>query len=394
MKMMQRRNFLGAAALSAMRIQGANDRIRAAVIGTGTRGSYHAAQFKAQGAEVCAVCDVYEPNAARGLKGASPGCQALTEFERVLDDKSIDVVAIAVPDHAHARIALAAMSAGKDIYLEKPIAHTLGEGFRIVDAAKSSGRIVQNGMQRRSSPLFNTAKGHLAAGVLGDVRLVTSYWLNRMERLTEGPLRGNLDWNRWLGSAPKRPADPVRFLNWYHFWDYGGGLTVAQAAHIVDVIQWFQEFPYPVAVTCTGSDRLPGAEAPISTSTTVEYPGDKLAVFTLGYQAMSYAQFHDQMIQFHGSKARMDVGREFWAIYPATKSIDLKAEMSDKQIGSFAECNQQHIRAFLECARSRKQPAADVDAAQSTNIAMAMIIEAQRTGRRVTYNPATRRISS
>lgn len=376
-----------------MRVQGANDRIRVAIIGAGSRGSYHTAQFKAQGAEVCVVCDVYAPHAAANLAQASPGCQAVTEYERVLEDKSVDAVVVAVPDHSHAHVALDALSAGKDIYLEKPIAHTIAEGVRVVDAAKRSGRIVQNGMQRRSSPLFVAAREQVRSGALGEVRLVTAYWLNRMERLQPGPLKGTLDWNRWLGPAARRPPDPVRFLNWYHFWDYGGGLTVAQAAHIFDVIQWFMGSAHPQAVTCAGTDRLPGAEAAISTSTTVEYPENYLAVFTLGYQAMPYAQYNDQLVQFHGSKARLDVGREFWALYPASKEIDMRPVAGDRQIGSFRACNQAHIRHFLSAVRDRRQPNADVDAAQATNITLAMTIAAQQTQRRVTYDPRTRRIS-
>lgn len=392
---MQRRNFLTtAAASSSLRVLGANDRVRAAIIGAGSRGSYHTAQFKELGAEVAAVCDVYESNAAANVKRASPGCRAITEYERVLEDKSIDAVVIAVPDHSHAHIALDALAAGKDLYLEKPIAHTIEEGDRVVAAAKSSRRVVQNGMQRRSSPIFVAAKARLDSGELGPIRLVTSYWLNRMEALVQGPLQGKLAWNRWLGPAPKRPLDAVRFLNWYHFWDYGGGLTVAQAAHIYDVIQWFMGSRYPVAVTCGGTDKLAGAEAPITTSTTLEYPENYLATFVLGYQAMHYGQFRDQLVSFHGSKGRLDVGRERWAIYPASKEIDVKPVASDRQVGSFRECNAEHIRNFLACVKSRKQPAAGVEAAQAVNIALAMTIEAQRTGRRVTYSPQSRKMTS
>ena len=249
---MHRRNFLMTTAASQMRILSANERLRAGIIGAGGRGRYLIGQFKEAGAEVAAVCDVYEPNLEAGLKEASTGARAFTDYRRLLDDKSLDAVIVATPDHWHARMVIDAVEAGKDVYVEKPLAHTIDEGFRIIEAVRRTRRVVQVGMQRRSAELFLQAKKIMDEGRLGDIRLVTSAWYNNQASLSDRKLAGDLDWKQWLGSAPDRPVDPLRFFNWYYFWDYSGGLLVGQAAHIVDCIQWFMNSKAPLAVTCTG----------------------------------------------------------------------------------------------------------------------------------------------
>ena len=123
--------------------------------------------------------------------------------------------------------------------MEKPLAHKIDEGFQIIAAVERTRRIVQVGTQRRSAEMFLQAKQIMDSGRLGDIRLVTSAWYNNQASLSDRKLTGDLDWKQWLGTAPDRPADALRFFNWYYFWDYSGGLLVGQAAHIVDCIQWF-----------------------------------------------------------------------------------------------------------------------------------------------------------
>ena len=215
------------------------------------------------GAEVAAVCDVYEPNLQAGLKAASTGAKAYTNYKKLLEDKSIDAVLIATPDHWHAQMTIDAVEAGKDVYVEKPMVHKIEEGFRVIEAVRRTKRVVQVGMQRRSYDVFQEAKQIMASGVTGDVRLVNSWWLNYQPGLRQKKLEGNLDWQQWLGSTPKREVDPTRFFNWYYFWDYSGGLMVGQAAHVIDAIQWLMNSTYPSAVTCAGGRvNLAGAEVP------------------------------------------------------------------------------------------------------------------------------------
>ena len=308
---MHRRNFLAVTAASVSQAPGFADPIRAGIIGSGGRGRYLTANFKELGVEMAAVCDVYEPNLQAGLKAASTGAKAYRNYKKLLEDKSIDAVLIATPDHWHAQMTIDAVEAGKDVYVEKPMAHKIDDGFRVIEAVRRTSRVVQVGTQRRSFELFQEGKRIVDSGKLGDVRLVNSWWLNNQASLREKKLEGKLDWQQWLGTAPKREIDPTRFFNWYYFWDYSGGLMIGQAAHVIDAIHWFMNSTYPAAVTCTGGRvNLPGAEVPETTCMAIEYPENYLAVFTLGYKAMRYPFTNDQIKQFHGSKARFDVGRE------------------------------------------------------------------------------------
>ncbi len=393
---MNRRTFaLSAGAASYQSIKGANERIRAGIIGAGGRGRYLTGEFKEIGAEMAAVCDIYEPNLQEGLKAANTGAKSFSDYKKLLEDKTIDAVIVATPDHWHARMVIDAVEAGKDVYVEKPMAHTIPEGFDVINAVRRTKRVVQVGTQRRSSELFQEAKSIMDSGQLGDVRLVTSHWMNHQASLSNRKLTGKLDWQKWLGTSPKRPVDETRFFNWYYFYDYSGGLLVGQAAHIVDCIQWFMNSKEPVAVTCVGGrTHLEGAEIPETATLSIEFPEDYLANFTIGYKAMRYNSFNDQLKQFHGSKARFDVGREWYALYPESNAIEMKPSVEQKKPGSFGPAARAHIRNFLECIRTRKDPNAPVEAGQATNIVLCMAMDSLRAGRRLKWNSRTRQVES
>jgi len=374
---------------------GANDRVRGAIIGSGGRGRLLTSEFKEIGAEMAAVCDVYRPNLEAGLKAASTGARSFTDYRRVLDDRSIDVVVVATPDHWHARMVIDAVSAGKDVYVEKPMAHTPDEGFRIIDAVRKTNRIVQVGTQRRSFPLFQEAKQVRDTAGLGDVRLVNGWWYNHQAAVSsKKAFEGDIDWKAWLGTAPKRDADPARFFNWYYYWDYSGGLMIGQAAHIIDSVVWMMNASLPSAVV-VGATRpnLDGVEVSETTTMCLEYPENFLATFTVGYKAMRYSGTLDQLTGYHGSKARLDVGRESYALYREDpKAAELKPALAKSEPGTFNSATRMHIRNFLECVKSRKEPNAPVEAGQATNVALCMAMEALRRGVRMRWNAAARRM--
>ncbi|MCW5962621.1 MAG: Gfo/Idh/MocA family oxidoreductase [Bryobacterales bacterium] len=393
---MQRRTLIQIAGMhgfasAAAQAQPASDRVRVGVIGSGGRGAYLTAQFKEVGAEMSAVCDVYEPNLQRGLAAASTGAKAFSDYRRLLDDRSIDAVIVSTPDHWHAQMVIDAVRAGKDVYVEKPLCHTIPEGFAMVAATRETRRIVQVGTQRRSSPLFQEGKSIVDSGVLGDVRLVTSQWMNHQASLSSRPLAGALDWKQWLGPAPAREPDATRFFNWYYFWDYSGGLLIGQAAHIVDCIQWFLNAGAPSAVTCSGGQvELEGAEIPETASMILEFSENFLATFTIGYKAMRYHWSQDQIKQFHGDKARFDMMREGYALYPQSSQVMERPSREKTELGSFEPATRAHIRNFLDCCRTREEPNAPVEAGLNTAIALTMSLESLRGGRRIRWNPATR----
>ena len=390
---MQRRNFLLTAA-SAAAVRGANDRVRGAVIGSGGRGRLLTGEFKEIGVEMAAVCDVYKPNLEAGLKAASTGAKGYSDYRRVLDDKSLDVVVVATPDHWHAQMVIDAVHAGKDVYVEKPMVHTPAEGYRVIEAVRKTKRIVQVGTQRRSFPLFQEAKGILASGEVGDVRLVNGWWYNHQTSVRQGNFQGEIDWKAWLGTAPKRDADPARFFNWYYYWDYSGGLMIGQAAHIVDSIHWLMNSGIPSAVVVGGGrPNLAGVEVPETTTMCLEYPENYLATFTVGYKAMRYSGTLDQLVQYNGSKARFDVGRESYALYREDpKAIELKASRQRVEPGTFNSATRMHIRNLLECVKSRQEPNAPVEAGHATSVALCMAMEALRRGVRARWNEGQKRI--
>lgn len=385
--MLIRRRSLLASAGAATWLQG-QDRIRGGIIGAGGRGRYLMGEFKEIGVEMAAVADVYEPNLQAGMKIANTGAKAYDNYKRMLDDKSIDIVIVATPDHWHAQMTIDACEAGKDVYVEKPLAHTIEDGYRMVDAVKRTKRIVQVGTQRRSFDLFLDAKKIFDSGVCGSVKLVNSWWYNHTASMNKREFTGKVDAKQWLGNAPQRELTAERFFNWYWYYDYSGGLLVGQAAHVVDAIQWFMGSKYPTAVTCTGmKPNIAGAEVPETCTLTAEFEG-YFAVFTLGYQAMRYPGVNDQMKQFNGSKARFDVGRESYALYREDpKSTDVIADPYVRRPGSFNRAAPQHIRNFLECVRSRQQPTAPVEAGQATNVVLCLAMDSLRQGKRMDFKP-------
>jgi len=190
-------------------------------------------------------------------------------------------------------------------------------------------------------------------------------------------------------------VDATRFFNWYYFYDYSGGLIIGQAAHIFDAIQWFMNSKAPLAVTAAGGQlNLKGSEIPDTATIVLEFAENYLANFTLGYRAMKYHPSQDQLEQFHGNKARFDINRDGWWLYPETTTPELKPSRQNVVPGNFSRATRDHIRNFLECIRSRKDPNATVENGLATAIALVMTIESLRTGKRVVFNEQTRRTSA
>ena len=365
------------------------------LIGCGGRGTTLMKLFMERAdTEIRAVCDVYEPrrqNAARiaALKDAS-----YLDYRELLHRQDIDVVIVATPDHQHARMVVDAVETGKDVYVEKPLCHTVEEGFATIEAVERTGRIVQVGTQRRSYDVFLEGKKVFDQGDCGKVRLVTSWWYNQFLKLSPRSLQGKLDWKRWLGTAPKRPLDELRFFNWYYFWDYSGGLMVGQAAHVIDAVNMLMGSTYPTAVTAAATaTHLEGAEVPETTNITIEYGDEFLLVFTLGYSAMRYLPPHDLHKQFHGLNARFDIGRESFALYPAQLERVLTPKIQYEKFGSFHPgATIQHIANFVDCCRTREQPNATAEIGNHTNVALCMAMESMQSGRRVTFDREAKRM--
>jgi predicted dehydrogenase len=356
---MDRRTFLTtAAALAAGQARGANDRISYGLIGSGGRGRSVSKVFQDLGAQCVAVSDVYEPNLELGLK-AAPGARSYLDYHDLLAHKELDAVLIATPDHQHCPMLLAALAAGKDVYLEKPMSHSLQQSRQMIEAVRKSKQIVQIGMQRRSAPSVLKAKELVDSGILGKITMVKPQWnWNIAKELDNSPLPGKLDWNRFLGDAKPRDLEPMRFRRWRYFWDYSGGNMTDQGTHLMDVTQWFTGRAAPISALSYGQvAKMIGSETPDLFCAVYEYPGF-MATWTLNY---CNAYENGWSIQFQGDKGTLIVdenGLRIWA-----EPWKLNAEPTHKLEAKVPL--EPHVQNFFDCMRSRKEPNAPVEVGAS-----------------------------
>jgi predicted dehydrogenase len=255
MSNVDRRTFLasagaGAAALAlgnGARAAGPNDRLRVAVVGIRGRGQSHIDAFaKHKATTVAALCDVDARVLDRSTKafeskhGKAP--EKVGDLRRLMDDKSIDIISIATPNHWHALAAVWACQAGKDVYVEKPVSHNFVEGRKIVEAARKYNRVVQTGTQSRSSPALAEAVEFLRAGKLGTIFMAKGLCYKPRGSIghkADAPVPEGVDYNLWLGPAPERPFNPNRFhYEWHWMWDTGNGDLGNQGIHQMDIARW------------------------------------------------------------------------------------------------------------------------------------------------------------
>ena len=244
-----RRSLLRAASVAplfAPLVRGANERPNLALIGARNQGRGVALRSIQAGAHIKTLCDI--DDAINGqvnpllAKAQNRTPEYVKDFRRVLDDKDIDAVIIATPDHWHTHMALLALHAGKDVYLEKPVSQTIHEGHLIRDAARKHNRIVQIGTMRRSGDHFRTAAEFVGSGKLGKVCLITAWMCQERKsigRPADSTPPATADYEAWLGPAPKRPFNSNRFhYNWRFFWDYGNSELGNQGVHMLDIALW------------------------------------------------------------------------------------------------------------------------------------------------------------
>jgi predicted dehydrogenase len=254
----------GVSARSAARVVGANDRVHLGMIGLGGMGTVHLQAFMKQtddekDIQVVAVSDIYTRRKQRARDIAKLTDKDVHhDYRDLLARNDVDAVLIAAPDHWHGQMALDALAAGKDVYLEKPMTHALDEARAIVDAVKKYNRILRVGNQGLSSPSTRKSKELIDAGEIGPVlcaqatsarNSLLGEWNYRVE--PEGTPQ-NIDWNRWLGSAPKRPFNPDRYFRFRKYWDYSGGIATDLFFHSLGPILYPMGAQFPTRVSAGG----------------------------------------------------------------------------------------------------------------------------------------------
>ena len=399
--------------LNPGRVLGANDRINIALIGCGGRGSSDARTFTKyaqdhNGAcQIVAVCDVYEKR--KREQAELHKAKGFLDYREVLAMPDVDAVIVATPDHWHARIALDAMDQGKDVYLEKPMCHTVKEAKQLMDTVRETKRVLQVGSQTTSADQWWKAKKAIADGMIGKMIMSQgSYHRNSIEGEWNYPIDAGagpdgkgenyIDWKTWLGPAPARPWDADRFFRFRKYWDYSGGIATDLFFHVVAPLNICWDKPqYPWKVMASGGKYafVNDREVPDTFHLLAEYPEGHSVVLS---SSMANSQHIPGLIRGHEGTIIMV---EHGMFEGSTPNITVRPELvrlpQQHQRGTFPDYKfgrdefkipvdqydamQAHIGNFLDCMRTRQKPHLDVETAAHAQVLISLSVDSYRDGR-------------
>jgi len=356
-----RRSFLvatGLTALASTRVLGANDTLRIGVIGAGGRmndllnAADRAGNYPYQ---IVAISDVYGPR-RDAVKERSKGLATTHgDFREVLDQQ-LDAVFIGAPDHWHVPMAVAALAAGKDVYLEKPVTHTVEEGAALINAVRSNKRILQCGMQQRSWSHFRDAVDLIQGGSIGRVPQVRTYWWQNYQNWSNfKPVDMQaLDWKQWLGGAPAQAFAEEKFYRWRWFWNFGGGAMTDLCTHWIDVVHWAMKSDTPRQVQMLGDKYIfEQWDCPDTVQAAFRYTG-----FDVVYEGMMASSIDDGGLEFRGTEGTLKLNRSGFSVYrEGVSAKDNPVVKAD----SFRDGTISHMQNFFDCVKSRKEPNAPVE---------------------------------
>jgi predicted dehydrogenase len=368
----------GVTALAATRVLGANDKIRVGLIGCGGRSrQLLQAADEAGGYELMAACDVYQPrrDELRDTRGTDLSTQL--DYHDLLSNKEVDSVIIAAPDHWHVQMACDALAAGKDVYLEKPVTHTIEQGDTLTRAVRASNRVLQCGMQQRSWVHFQSAVDLIRSGNIGRVTEVRTYWFqNYQRRRASKPIQSDmLDWKRWLGSAPEQPYSEEKFRFWRWYWDFGGGAMTDLFAHWIDVVHWAMMTAEPQLAQALGDKYVFDWQCPDTIQSGFRYAG-----FEVGYEGTMVSSIDDGGLEFRGTNATLKLDRAGFAVY--REGVKENPILTERSAGDGTIT---HMQNFFDCVRDRKQPNAPVETGVAAALAGHIGNLALRSGKRVSW---------
>ena len=400
------------------KVIGANDRINVAIIGGGMRGPQDARSFIKAGSEsnaqIVAVCDLYQRRLTR-LKTLCK-CDGYLDHREILNRKDVDAVVIAVPDHWHAKLAMAALDGGKDVYLEKPMTHTIDEARQLIGKVKATQRVLQVGSQTTSAQQWWKAKKAIADGAIGEMILSQgSYhrnstegeWNYRIDPNAGPDKKGEdfIDWQAWLGPARKRPFDADRFFRFRKYWDYSGGVATDLFFHVAAPLNiCWPEPQYPYKVSAAGGIYVfkDSREVPDTFHLMADYKKGHSVVLT---SSMANSQHIPGLIRGHlGTIIMVDHGM----FESATDHITLKPErrvIDAAYTAKFGKADAllpvqegdtevTHATNFLECMRTRQKPRLDVETAACAQVLISMSVQSYREGRTLYFDERTWKVSA
>ncbi|MCX6594428.1 MAG: Gfo/Idh/MocA family oxidoreductase [Acidobacteria bacterium] len=429
------KSFAAAKPAASGRVLGANDRINVGVIGTGGRGFYVAREFSKVGegkgnARIAMVCDVYQKRVNKGKEAYK--CDGTLDYREVLAKSDIDAVIVATPDHWHAPIALAAMDAGKDVYLEKPMCHTVDEARRLSETVRETKRILQVGSQTTSGDQWHQAKKAIGDGMIGPMIMSQgSYHRNSIEGEWNWPIdkeagpdgkgENYIDWKMWLGNATKRDwakdmgAD--RFFRFRKYWDYSGGIATDLFFHVVAPMNiCWPEPQFPHRVMSGGGiysfSKLP--EDPSKPDREVPDTFHLIGEYSKGHSlvlssSMANSQHIPGLIRGHGASLTMVEHGRFEGYSPfitlkaekarggkfVVPELEAKFEGKDEIKIPVADnpTMPTHVGNFLDCMRSRQKPTLDVDTAARAQVLITMAVQSYRQGKVLYFDEKTWKVS-
>jgi predicted dehydrogenase len=375
MEMNSRREFLKQAtrattavvsAASASRVFGANERINLGLIGAGDRGTHVMTLFQNNPSiHVVAVCDIYSER-VRAVQQKAPGAATCADHRAVLARNDVDAVLIATPDHWHCAIAIDALNAGKDVYVEKPLTRVPEEGPAIVKAARENNRICQVGMQQRSAKHYLQAKEkYFDSGQIGDITLARTWWYGNSWHLRKAPASlqtkpADLDWAHFLGPVKWRDWDPQQYWNWRAYLDFGGGQVTDLFTHWIDVVHMFMGKDVPFSASAAGGiyHYKDGRTAPDTINVLLQYPGPK--DFTATFEATLVPGITGEAIEMCGTNGRLWIDRSRYEYYPLKAKEPAEVVQAEVMQGTRDSLTQSHVNNFLECVKNRQRPNGDV----------------------------------
>jgi predicted dehydrogenase len=418
-----RRSFLKTSAAAAalagplapQRVLGANDRVNVGWIGVGTRGSaglgwLHTAA--PNDSQITAICDTYQGYIARAkdimktVWGTTP--TTYENYHDLLADKNVDAVFIMTPEHLHHDMAIAALKAGKHVYVEKPLAHTIEEGFDIVRVWEQSGKVCQVGTQNRSSSLYKKAKELVQQGMIGDVHFVRAFWYRNS--LPNDPAwryvipaeatPQNTDWIKFLGSAPQRDWSPERYFQWRLYWDYSGGISTDLLVHQTDIVNFMLSKTVPKSCMASGGiyrwhdDR----DTPDTFSAIYEY-GDNFQLNYSCYFGNDHYGFGEQLCGNEGTIEVMN--RQDLYFTPETfkgkapPSISSRAPIHLNGRADFNEADgaNNHFRNFILSVQGKEKPIAPPPVGQQAAISGHMATLSFKNNKKILWDEKNNKYS-
>jgi len=373
----------------------ASERVNVAVMGIRGRGRSLAAGFaELDQAQVTHLIDVdtrlFDEVASDVEKRQGQRPETVEDFRRVLDNPNVDALVIATPDHWHAPATVLACQAGKHVYVEKPASHTLWEGRKMVEAARKYERVVQVGTQSRSAPHYQDVIRALRSGRIGDVLQAKAWNSQYRPNLTpwiEAQRPEGVNYDLWLGPAPKQPFHPNRFhYTWHWFWDYGTGDMGNDGIHDIDIARWGLDVGLPQSVSCTAlKARNHHWETPDTVSAWFTFPE---SVITLIFEQRDWSPYtqqgYENGVAFFGTEGYILVGRSGWRLFLSNDEQPVESKpFSDRH----------HFDNFLEAIRNNSALNADIEDGHRSAALAHLANIAFKTGRHgLTFDPETETI--